>query len=45
MEGGSDEVLEVVVRELGRLIRGFRDGTGIRTDIIVAGDFNRHDQL
>lgn len=45
VEGGSDEALEVVVRELGWLIRGFRDGTGIRTDIIVAGDFNRHDQL
>jgi ribonuclease HI len=45
VEGGSDEALEVIVRELGRLIRGFRDGTGIRTDIIIAGDFNRHDQL
>jgi len=45
VEGGSDEALEVVVRELGRLIRGFRDGTGTRTDIIVAGDFNRYDQL
>ncbi|EAQ84331.1 predicted protein [Chaetomium globosum CBS 148.51] len=45
VEGGSDETLEVAMRELDRLIRRFRNGTGNRTDIILAGDFNRHDQL
>lgn len=45
VEGGSDEALEVAMRELDRLIRRFRNGTGNRTDIILAGDFNRHDQL
>ncbi|EAQ91966.1 predicted protein [Chaetomium globosum CBS 148.51] len=45
VEGGSDEALEVAMRELNRLIRRFRNGTGNRTDIILAGDFNRHDQL
>jgi len=37
--------LEGAVGELDRLIRRFRRGTGTRTDIILAGDFNRHDQL
>ena len=45
VEGGSDEALEGAVGELDRLIRRFRGGTGTRTDIILAGDFNRHDQL
>ncbi|EAQ84176.1 hypothetical protein CHGG_10580 [Chaetomium globosum CBS 148.51] len=43
--GGSDEALEDAMREIDRLIRRFRNGTGTRTDIILAGDFNRHDQL
>ena len=45
IEGGSDEALETATRELDRLIRRFRNGTGTRTDVIVAGDFNRHGQL
>jgi len=45
VEGGSDEALEGAVGELDRLIRRFRRETGTRTDIILAGDFNRHDQL
>ncbi|EAQ91505.1 hypothetical protein CHGG_03440 [Chaetomium globosum CBS 148.51] len=45
VEGGSDEALEDAMREIDRLIRRFRNGTGTRTDIILAGDFNRHDQL
>jgi exonuclease III len=45
VEGGSDEALEAAMGELDRLIRRFRDGTGTRTDVVLAGDFNRHDQL
>ncbi len=45
VEGSSDDALEAAMRELDRLIRRFRSGTGTRTDIILAGDFNRHDQL
>jgi hypothetical protein len=45
VEGGSDEALETAMGELDRLIRRFRDGTGTRTDVVLAGDFNRHDQL
>jgi hypothetical protein len=45
IEGGSDEALEAAMRELDRLIRRFRDGTGTRIDIVLAGDFNRYDQL
>jgi exonuclease III len=45
IEGGSDEALEAAMRELDRLIRRFRNGTGTRTDVVLAGDFNRHDQL
>jgi exonuclease III len=45
VEGGSDEALEAIVRELDRLMRMFRDGIGARTDIILMGDFNRYDQL
>jgi len=45
VEGGSDEALEGAVGELDRLIRRFRRETGTRTDIILAGNFNHHDQL
>jgi hypothetical protein len=45
IEGGSDEALEAAMRELDRLIRRFRDGTGTRIDIVLAGNFNRYDQL
>ena len=33
------------VREVSSLISRFRNGTGNRTDVVVAGDFNRHDVL
>ncbi|EAQ91643.1 hypothetical protein CHGG_03578 [Chaetomium globosum CBS 148.51] len=45
VEGGSDEALEDAMREIDLMIKRFRNGTGTRTDIILAGDFNRHDQL
>jgi exonuclease III len=45
VEGGSDEALEATMGELDQLIRRFRDRTGMRTDVVLAGDFNRHDQL
>jgi hypothetical protein len=38
VEGGSDEALEAAIGELDRLIRRFRDGTGMRTDVVLAGD-------
>jgi hypothetical protein len=37
--------LLAAVREVGNLISRFRSGTGERTDVVVAGDFNRHDVL
>ena len=43
VEGGSDEALDGAVGELDRLIRRFRGKTGMRTDIILTGDFNRYD--
>lgn len=45
VQGGSEEALEREMKELGEAIKRFRDGGGIRTDVILAGDFNRHDQL
>ena len=45
VEGGDKEALEAAVRELDQIIRRFRNGGGTRTDVILAGDFNRHDQL
>ncbi|EAQ85571.1 predicted protein [Chaetomium globosum CBS 148.51] len=45
VEGGSDEALEDAMREIDLMIKRFRNGTGTRTDIILAGDFNRHGQL
>lgn len=37
--------LLAAVREVNNLISRFRSGTGERTDVVVAGDFNRHDVL
>ncbi|KAJ6437600.1 reverse transcriptase [Purpureocillium lavendulum] len=37
--------LLAAVREVSNLISRFRSGTGERTDVVVAGDFNRHDVL
>ncbi|KID81061.1 Endonuclease/exonuclease/phosphatase [Metarhizium guizhouense ARSEF 977] len=39
------EALSVAVRELDQLVSRFRCGTGKRTDVVIAGDFNRHDVL
>jgi hypothetical protein len=33
------------MEQLHRVMTGFRNSTGKRTDVILAGDFNRHDQL
>jgi hypothetical protein len=43
--GGNDEALHMATPETDRPIRRFRNGTGIRTDAILTGDFHRHDQL
>lgn len=43
--GGNDEALESAAQEIDQLIRRFRRWTGTRTDVILAGDFNRYDQL
>ncbi|KAM4058156.1 endonuclease-reverse transcriptase domain-containing protein [Hirsutella rhossiliensis] len=54
--GGSDGGISVRARKERRgaderdgalrdLIDRFRDGTGNRTDVVLAGDFNRHDLL
>jgi exonuclease III len=39
------EVLRKTVGLLRRLISDVRNKTGTRTDIMLTGDFNRHDQL
>jgi hypothetical protein len=45
VEGNNTDALESTVRELHNLIVRFRSGRGTRTDVILAGDFNQHDQL
>lgn len=45
VEGKSAEALTIVVGLLHDLIDRFRDETGRRTDVLLAGDFNRHDIL
>jgi endonuclease/exonuclease/phosphatase family metal-dependent hydrolase len=45
VEKGDVEALESTVRELHDLIFRFRNRTARRTDVILAGDFNRHDLL
>jgi Reverse transcriptase (RNA-dependent DNA polymerase)/Endonuclease-reverse transcriptase len=45
IEGESTVALAVAMEELGKAIKAFRDGTGSRTDVILLGDFNRHDYL
>ncbi|KID81499.1 Endonuclease/exonuclease/phosphatase [Metarhizium guizhouense ARSEF 977] len=39
------KALLVAVQELDRLVSTFRCGTGKRTDVVIASDFNRHDVL
>jgi hypothetical protein len=45
VEGGNEQALEAATRQLHIAIAEFRNGTGRRTDVIIAGDFNRHDML
>ena len=43
--GNDAEALEKTVGLLGRLINDVRHEGGTRTDMVLAGDFNRHDQV
>ncbi|KAH7472001.1 hypothetical protein FOMA001_g13208 [Fusarium oxysporum f. sp. matthiolae] len=43
--GKDEEALRTAMRQLQATIWSFRNSTGKRTDVILAGDFNRHDQL
>ncbi|RKK10846.1 hypothetical protein BFJ65_g14842 [Fusarium oxysporum f. sp. cepae] len=43
--GKDEEALRTAMRQLHAAIGSFRNSTGKRTDVILAGDFNRHDQL
>lgn len=45
VEGRDETALVVAMRQLRNLIHQFRDRTGRRTDVVLAGDFNRHDIL
>jgi hypothetical protein len=45
VEGRNADALASTVRELHNLIVRFRSGRGTRTDVILVGDFNQHDQL
>lgn len=45
VEGANPQALQEAVTKLDDLIRRIRGATGTRTDILLVGDFNRHDQL
>ncbi|KAJ6439206.1 reverse transcriptase [Purpureocillium lavendulum] len=45
VEWNNEQALTCAMTLLDGLIRQFRDGTGRRTDMVLAGDFNRHDFL
>ena len=45
VEGNDTEALRDTLCKLHQLIQETRNRIGTRTDVIVAGDFNRHDQL
>lgn len=45
VEGSNENALRTAMEQLHRVMTGFRNSTGKRTDVILAGDFNRHDQL
>jgi hypothetical protein len=45
VERNNVEVLLDTTSKLHRLIQETRNKTGSRVDVILAGDFNRHDQL
>jgi hypothetical protein len=43
--GKGEDALRMAIRQLHTIIESFRSSTGKRTDIVLVGDFNRHDQL
>jgi endonuclease/exonuclease/phosphatase family metal-dependent hydrolase len=45
VEGRNEQVLEAAIGLLHTAIAEFRNGSGRRTDVILVGDFNRHDTL
>jgi hypothetical protein len=45
VEGKLENALRIVMVPLHTAIASFRNSTGKRTDVILAGDFNRNDQL
>ncbi|KAM4067345.1 endonuclease-reverse transcriptase domain-containing protein [Hirsutella rhossiliensis] len=45
VEGKNNEALASAMEVLRDVIDRFRNGTGNRTDVVLAGDFNRHDLL
>jgi hypothetical protein len=45
VEGNNTEALLDAICKLHQLIHETRNRIGTRTDVILAGDFNRHDQL
>lgn len=45
VEGNNEEALRNTIHLLRQAIQETRNKIGTRTDVIVAGDFNRHDQL
>jgi hypothetical protein len=45
VEGKQADALIETTLLLGQLIRDTRQRIGTRVDVVIAGDFNRHDQL
>ncbi|KJZ69203.1 hypothetical protein HIM_11403 [Hirsutella minnesotensis 3608] len=45
VEGKSPEALRSTTGLLHDLIQSFRQSSGVRTDVVLAGDFNSHDLL
>ncbi|TKA64630.1 hypothetical protein B0A55_09310 [Friedmanniomyces simplex] len=45
VKGNDGEALLLAMNDLRRLIQKIRGGVGTRTDVILAGDFDRHDHL
>jgi hypothetical protein len=45
IEGRNEQALEATMGQLHTAIAEFRNGSGRRTDVILAGEFNRHDTL
>jgi hypothetical protein len=45
VEGKDDYALHTATMHLHTMIASFRNNTGKKTDVVLAGDFNRHDQL